>query len=327
MKRAKGIKIYSFFMYFLVGITASILLMSNGYAYGASDEELLPEDPLMQDTFKPGFGSPVGKIIVVRGEAVIMHMDMKRGYRAERGLPLYKGDTLVTLSDARLRLQLNDESIITMVSRTRLTINNSIFDRAKKRFVSLLKMNLGKARFWVRKIRGMSHPDYRVKTPTAVVGIRGSDFVSEVTPDFTTITAFEDTMLEVTSVQYPEKPVEVKEYYRTMVKEGRLPTDPILVPLDEIQSLKKEFEIAGEEGEGVGVQTTGAEEILIPEELLVPPGALGPSGFEEVIGPDIERQEDLSNLEEDFQEQREDIEEAIAKGLVIPELPGFPGTP
>ena len=319
MNTIKRTHIFTFF------IITIFLLMGTISVQGATDKTLLPENPLMEDTFRPGYGSPVGIILAVEGEAVIMHSDMRRGYRAASGLPLYKRDVLVTLSNARLRVKLNDESIITMVSRTRLTINESVFDRAKKRFVSYLKMSIGKARFYVRKVRNMSHPDYRIKTPTAVVGIRGSDLVAEVTTNQAVITAFEDTLLEVSSDKFPEKPVTVGDHYRTIVKEGRLPTDPILVPPDEIELMKKEFILGVEDAQGGGVSVSKG--ILVPEELLIPPMDPGPEGFEEAVEPDAERHERISQMEDELQEKQIEIEEALAGGPAITPLPGFPGTP
>ena len=226
-----------------------------------------------------------------------------------------------------MQLKLNDESIITMVSNTRLTINKSIFDRAKKRFVSFLKMNIGRARFYIRKVRNMRHPEYRVKTPTAVVGVRGSDFLSEVSLIGTRITAFEETSLEVANEKFPEKFVVLNDHYQTMVKEGTLPTDPILVPLDEIEMMKKDFQMVVEEGEGKGYTVAGTEEILVPEDDLVPPEGLGPEGYEEPNTSDQKRQDRLSQVEGDLQERQLMIEETIAEGPSVPQLPGFPGPP
>ena len=321
MKTIKRIHVYTFF------ILAVFLLAGSATVHSATNEDLLPEKPLMEDRFKPGFGSPVGRIQAVVGEAVVMHKDKERAYRARIGLPLYKGDILVTLAGARMQLKLNDESIITMVSNTRLTINKSVFDRAKKRFVSFLKMNIGRARFYIRKVRNMRHPEYRVKTPTAVVGVRGSDFLSEVSVIGTRITAFEETSLEVANEQFPEKFVVLNDYYQTMVKEGTLPTDPILVPLDEIEMMKKDFQMVVEEGEGKGYTVAGTEEILVPEDDLVPPEGFGPEGYEEPDVSDQRRQSGLSQVEEDMRDQQGLIEEYISEGPSAPQLPGFPGPP
>ena len=190
MKKSKRLLIYTF--------CAFIVSLSIGGAdlYGLSFRPLLPKGLVIKDEFSPGLGTPVGKVLLVQGEAVIMHEEKGFGYRMRKGLPLFKGDTIVTLPKARVRMGLNDGSVITMASKTKMVINRSVFDRVKKRFASFLRMSVGKARFWVKKTVEGRHPEYRVKTPTAVVGVRGSDFISGVTDFITTITALEDTRLD-----------------------------------------------------------------------------------------------------------------------------------
>jgi len=69
-----------------------ILLLSNS-AFGA----LLPEGLVMEETYRPGLGSPLGKVLLVQGEVVIMHGDTLRGYQARKDFPLFKNDIIVTL--------------------------------------------------------------------------------------------------------------------------------------------------------------------------------------------------------------------------------------
>ena len=59
MKTIKRIRIYTFF------VLAVFLLVGSAIVNGATNEDLLPEKPLMEDRFKPGFGSPVGRIQAV----------------------------------------------------------------------------------------------------------------------------------------------------------------------------------------------------------------------------------------------------------------------
>ena len=314
---------------------AAFLFVVNALAYSAAYETLLPEDPIIEDSFEPGYGVSVGKVEVVRGKVVIMHADKERGYYAKRGLPLYKGDIIVTLSDGRIKMKLKDESVITMVSNTRLTISKSIFNRAKRRFVSFLKMSIGKARFLVRKVRNMQHPEYRVKTPTAVVGVRGSDFVSEVREGLTIISAFEDTELGVANVLFPEQLVIVTDNYRTMVKEGTLPTDPMLVPPDEIELMKRDFQLTADEvdEEGDVVEEEEAieeveEEVKVDKKDLVEPAEPGPAeGYEGIDPQDLARWQSLTELEDDLGGEREDIEESFYEENASPPLPEFPETP
>ena len=64
---------------------------------------VLPQGLVMEDTFSPGRGRPVGVVQQVQGNVVVMHENSLKGYRTERGTSLYKGDTVMTLENARIR--------------------------------------------------------------------------------------------------------------------------------------------------------------------------------------------------------------------------------
>jgi hypothetical protein len=130
---------------------AILVLLFGGNVFGA-DESLLPAGLTMEDVFKPGVGTPVGKMELAHGEVVIIHADELRGYQARKDLPLFTGDTIVTLETGRAKFKLNDESTMTLAPETKLVINRSVYDPAKKSRSSYLGMSTGKARFWVKKL-------------------------------------------------------------------------------------------------------------------------------------------------------------------------------
>jgi len=211
---------------------------------------MLPEGLIIEDIFKPGLGSPLGKMLLVQGKAVIIHKDMVRGYWAKKDLPLFKGDTIITREKGRVRFKLIDESIMTLASRTKLVINKSVYDRVKKSRFSFLKMTLGKVRFWAKKLSDLKRSEFRVKTPTFVVGVRGSDFIIRATPKLSEVTALEKTKLEVVSLAFPEaKPILVTDFERTIVEEGALPSEVEMVAPEEIGQMKEEFIVTPEMAE------------------------------------------------------------------------------
>ena len=131
--------------------------------------------------FAAGLGRPVGVIQQVQGEVSITHDDERKGFEAKRGMRLYKGDTIRTLDNGRLRMRLNDGSIISLASNTKLKLTRSVYAKKKKSRSSFFSMTLGKARFFVVKLLDFKRSEFRVKTPTAVCGVRGSDFILEAT--------------------------------------------------------------------------------------------------------------------------------------------------
>jgi hypothetical protein len=127
-------------------------------------------------------------------------------------------------------------------------VNRSVFDPAKKSRVSFLSTSLGKARFLVKKIADFKRSEFKVKTPTAVCGIRGSDFLTSVTAEGTEITALSKTVLEVRRLARPEKkPVILRDedycpkcgYARVIVKESG--AWKVRASSEEVEETKKLF--------------------------------------------------------------------------------------
>ncbi len=93
----------------------------------------LPGDIVIQDGFRPGFGKPVGAVIRIRGEAVILHADDKHGYRVKKDLPIYKGDRIATRKKGHLSLiRLNDGSILSLSGNTEITVTQSLYSPESK---------------------------------------------------------------------------------------------------------------------------------------------------------------------------------------------------
>ncbi len=215
-------------------------------AGNAFSESLIPEGLVIEDTFEPGMGKSVGTVRFVKGKAVIIHSDVLRGYSAKDGLPLFKGDTFIIGVKSRAQFELEDGSTVTLASETKLVINESIYDPSSKTRSSFFNMSVGKARFMVKKLFGFKKSDFEVKTKTAIVGVRGSDFIIKASPDQTEITTLDDTVLQVVSMTDVSRPILLKDYQRTVVGLNELPTDAKEIPTEEIKQMMKEMIIPAE---------------------------------------------------------------------------------
>ena len=331
-------------MYTLCGLAVFLLV---GSAFGAADspsDSLLPKDLVMEEKFKRGLGLPVGRIVLVQGRVVIMHADMKKGYWAKKKFPLFKGDTIVTQKRGRIRFSFTDGSILTMGSRTKMVINRSVYDEKKKRRSSFLSMALGKARFRVKKLFGFRRSVFRVKTPTTVAGVRGSDWIMRTTLKLTEVIALEDTKLEVMSVDFPEaKPTLLTDLERTIVEAGALPTEVERVEPNEIEDIKRDFVVTPEvvepevkietqamkkedeketEKKPIGKPAEGEGVLVSDDELAKPEDTTTSEDLEAIAKPEIDEDVKTSEKEEEFEQQKEKVQEDIIK-----RLPQFPGSP
>ncbi len=89
------------------------------------------------------------------------------------------GDRLVTGSDGRIELRLADDAVIGIGPGSEFRIDDYQFDQTRQRsFFSL-------ARGVMRQVSGQigkrNHDDYRLRTPTGVLGIRGTEFQAQET--------------------------------------------------------------------------------------------------------------------------------------------------
>lgn len=332
----------------VLGIVLVLLLTAN-----ASLGSLLPEGLVIKEAFQPGYGHSVGKVQLVQGEAVIMHAGEMLGYWAKKDLPLFKGDTIVTKDKGRLRFNLHDKSVITLSSGTKLTITQSVYDLKNKTRSSFINMALGKAKFWAKKFADFKRSQFKVKSLTAVVGVRGSEWIEVVTEDSTRVITGPDTTLEVRSLVAPEEPPTVLEDFQgTTIEEGRLPSEVETITPEEYDQLQEPFEMlevevalfvqpqpeAQKEAEEKADEQSDVSavtwEVLVPDqELVYPETILEPEAFEEpeALSQKIIEHQEVSELIENAAEQHNEILEDAAEqqpeDTGIQELPSFPGTP
>lgn len=257
-------------------------------AVSSPSASLLPDNLIIEDEFKPGYGLPVGKIQLYQGEVVVMHADLLRGYWAKKGLPLYQGDTIVALETGRVRFGLKDGSTLTLSSDTKLTINLSVYNPKKKIRSSFFNMVFGKVLFAVRKLTDFKSSQVKTKTHTAVVGVRGSQWVQVVTDTYTEVTALIKTKLGVISTAFPEvEPVILEDFDQTTVYVGQLPSKVIKVSNKQLKQFEEDFTITPDENteeyrkrdtEVEGYEEVGPEILLSIEPI--PPDDGPPDDFE-----------------------------------------------
>lgn len=287
----------------------------------------------LEGTYRPGLGKPVGMVQQVQGEVVIMHAKDLKGYRAERGIRLYKGDIIRTLDNGRLRMRLNDGSIISLASKTKLKLTRSVYQKKKKRRSSFFSMALGKARFFVVKVLDFKRSEFKVKTPTAVCGVRGSDFILEATATETIATALEDTELEFQSLAFLEEPpVILRDYEESVSSLNQRPTPPERLAMDRINEKRDQFiDVAPDKGVTSDDDTVGREGI--PDDTGVDEvDELGdkmnledirPNGY----GDDRELKDYETNIQTWTPDEIDTIKESVTEETIGSELPNFPETP
>lgn len=121
----------------------------------------------------------VGKITALSGKATL-----ERGSSTipvTLGSSLEAKDSIITTNDAKVQLTFNDNTIITVGKKSKFSIEEYLFDATTE---STAKFNMvnGTIRAMSGKIGKIAPDRFAVKTKTATIGIRGTDFIIQTSP-------------------------------------------------------------------------------------------------------------------------------------------------
>jgi hypothetical protein len=97
-----------------------------------------------------------------------------------RDVPLRSGDRIRTGADGRVQLRFSDGALMSIQPGSDFRIDAYAFDAVRQRgFFELMQ---GSVRTVSGSIGKRDREDWRLKTPTATIGIRGTEFTVEETP-------------------------------------------------------------------------------------------------------------------------------------------------
>ena len=124
-------------------------------------------------SFLSAEGKAVGKVVIMEGSAKIIRQG--KTIPATLLSRIYPDDTIITRGGARMKILFVDGSVLTIGKRTKISIEKFLYDKKEKKREVSFNLTLGK----VRAVLGKASKDslYEIKTPTAVAGARGTDFI------------------------------------------------------------------------------------------------------------------------------------------------------
>ncbi|UCF92636.1 MAG: FecR domain-containing protein [Desulfobacterales bacterium] len=222
---------------------ATVVVASSGYAWGFANQESEPrleEGPVL-DVYQPVAAIPLGKILAVRGQVLVVHANAPERYWARTGLPLYRGDTLLTLTDGQIEGRLSDGSRFSLAPASMLVIKKGVFDQERKHRLGDFFLGAGKARFKVEDRDEFTRQEFKVQTGTAVVQTGASDFIVWASWTTTVVTALRNTQLEVMSTTDPTNIIALAEFQRTVVEQGETPSMVQAVSPEEVDQMISDF--------------------------------------------------------------------------------------
>lgn len=200
----------------------------------------------------------VGSVASVRGDAQIGRGGALTA--AAVGSPVQLGDELRT-GDGQMRVVFRDDSVIDLTERSTLTVDTQVFDPASSKYTSLFRLAAGKARALVSNIYGTPGASYEIQTPTAVAGVRGTQFLIEYDAkrDATDVIGIDGRIMVRSLADVLNNTVYVTANEGTSVSRGGAPSRPEAIDPDYMMNQNNALQpLAAGGGGGAGGVAAGS---------------------------------------------------------------------
>jgi len=122
----------------------------------------------------------IGNILAIKGSAEVKRHD--KIINAVSGMDLFKGDNILTSQKSRVQVMLNDETVVTIGASSSFSFEEFNFDGTSNSKVSM-RASRGFFRSVTGRIGKVAPQRFSVKTSSATIGIRGTDFSGDISKD------------------------------------------------------------------------------------------------------------------------------------------------
>ncbi len=148
----------------------------------------------------------IGLTTGIEGTVSQSHKGQKGSKNTELATPVYMHDRIKTEKDSSAAFTFDDESQLVLGEEANIRVSKHIYDPDKDFRQTIVKLALGTVRFKVTKGKSAGS-EFKVVTPTAIAGVRGTEFVVTVAEDGTTSFTVLEGEIE-TAPFTPESPLE-----------------------------------------------------------------------------------------------------------------------
>jgi hypothetical protein len=136
----------------------------------------------------------VGRLTQVEGRVDLLKGGQLPANPAKLDDGVQPGDVLRTKSLSKAQITFIDNSTMSISPESRVAIETYMFDSAKQKRSAVLKLFQGLAHVVVSKVFDAAEPDFVIKTHTAIMGVRGTEFGIRLQPNSSTILNREGTL-------------------------------------------------------------------------------------------------------------------------------------
>lgn len=191
--------------------------------------------------------SVTGVMMVVKGDIKVTSKDGKTE-AAKVGKKVTEGDTITSGPDSRAKIVMSDKNVINVSPDSKIVIEKYENDGKASKNVEL-NVLYGKVRASVEQKYDGDKSKFNVKTPSAVAGVRGTDFLAGYNPGTrtATVTTFSGSVAlgQAGPGGSITNPVFVNAGQMSQVTLGKMPEAPKAVPKDELNKMNGDTKADG----------------------------------------------------------------------------------
>ena len=183
--------------------------------------------------------SDVGKATEVSGKVMVAHEGGKSGALKQGDAVLLK-DTIETKKDGAVKIDLKDKSSLVLREDTKIIISEFVFNPEKNQRETGVNMAFGKLKAVIQKVYNKSNSKTEIKAPTAVVGVRGTEFAMDVSKKKSSVYCLKGNV-ETFNPLYPQNAVAVGAGKFTNVLANKIPEPVIPIPKEVLNEIESRF--------------------------------------------------------------------------------------
>jgi hypothetical protein len=203
------------------------------------------------------------------------------------GVPVFAGDRLRTGATDQAKIVFREESVLDVAPNTEVLLDTQVFDPATRRLQSLLRLSKGKIRAWVSESYHEARARYEVETPTAIVRVRGTEFITvyDPGPELTDVLCLSGELEVVGTLGAFGGKVQVGPHLHSQVAKGRFPTTAQRIDATQVQQYVAGLEIIGtghRDGLNIEHPAVGGR-LLAAQDVPVGAAPAAPAGAEEIV--------------------------------------------
>jgi hypothetical protein len=224
----------------------------------------------------------IGAVAEVEGQAEVLHPGASAWGPLAQGDPILLGDQLRTRPDAKLRVTLREDSVLTLAPGSQLTVTEQVVAPAT---VSRFQLLLGTIKAAVTERYSEPNARFEVETPTAIAGVRGTSFLAsyDTSKDESLVVGLTSvTRVRALVDTHGTAEVDLGPGMATRVHRGSRPLAPAPIPQNQLRPLLDATELGRQAGgRGAnrldarrpvrpGERATSTEEKAVDQPLLSP---------------------------------------------------------